>query len=222
MTLDDLIAEARASGDASLDHLAAACTIATHLSDLSDHLVGHFVDQARRDGASWAMIGQAMGVTKQAVQKRFTAGDPDLSRFTNRATVVVLKGQNDARYRGHDEVGTLHLLLGVLAEWEGLAGQAIEAAGVTQDQLAAAVVAALPPGGEARAEHSPFAASTKKALALAGRESTRLGVDYVGTEHVLLGLLYILDDPAAQLLVSLGVTKPDVDAWLARTLAAAG
>ena len=135
MTLDELISEVRADGSTSLEHLASACTIANHLSDLSDHLVGHFVDQARRDGASWTMIGQAMGVTKQAVQKRFTAGDPDLARFTNRATVVVLKGQNDARERGHDEVGTLHLLLGVTAEWEGLAGQAIQAAGVTRNDL---------------------------------------------------------------------------------------
>src|SRR6187399_2278740 len=143
MTLDELITEARASGDSSLDQLNAACSIGAHISDLSDHLVGHFVDQARRDGASWAMIGQAMGVTKQAVQKRFTAGEPDLSRFTNRATVVVLKAQNDARERGHDEVGTLHLLLGLTAEWEGLAGQAIEAAGVTRDELGTAVEAAL-------------------------------------------------------------------------------
>ena len=222
MTLDDLIAEARAGGNASLDHLAAACTIATHLSDISDHLVGHFVDQARRDGASWAMIGQAMGVTKQAVQKRFSAGDPDLSRFTNRATVVVLKAQNDARYRGHGEVGILHLLLGVVAEWDGYAGQAIEAAGVTKEQLADLVEAELPAGSEPRRDHPPFSASAKKALALAGRESTRLGLDYVGTEQVLLGLLDIPDDPATELLVSRGVSKAGVEAWLVHALAAAG
>ena len=220
MTLDELITEARADGSTSLEHLASACTIANHISDLSDHLVGHFVDQARRDGASWAMIGQAMGVTKQAVQKRFTAGEPDLSRFTNRATVVVLKAQNDARERGHDEVGTLHLLLGLTAEWEGLAGQAIEAAGVTRDELGTAAEAALPPGGEPRREHSPFSASAKKTLAIAGRESTRRGLDYVGTEHVLLALLDLPDDPASQLLAQLGVRTDDVEPWLTEALAA--
>jgi hypothetical protein len=220
MTLDELIEDAAADGERSLDHLGAACAIAHRLGELSDHLIGHFVDQARRDGASWTMIGQAMGVTKQAVQKRFTAGDPDLARFTNRAAVVVLKGQNDARERGHDEVGTLHLLLGVTAEWEGLAGQAIQAAGVTRNDLSAAVEAALPPRGEPRREHAPFAASTKKALAIAGRESTRRGLDYVGTEHVLLALLDLPDDAASQLLVELGVSKEDVDSWLTEALAA--
>ena len=220
MTLDELITEAGADGSTSLEHLASACTIANHISELSDHLVCHFVDQARRDGASWAMIGQAMGVTKQAVQKRFAAGEPDLSRFTNRATVVVLKGQNDARERGHDEVGTLHLLLGLTAEWEGLAGQAIEAAGVARDELGTAAGTALPPGGEPRHEHSPFAASAKKALAIAGRESTRRGLDYVGTEHVLLALLDLSDDPAAQLLARLGVRTGDVEPWLTEALAA--
>ena len=220
MTLDELIEDAAADGEGSLDHLGAACAIAHRLGELSDLLIGHFVDQARRDGASWTMIGQAMGVTKQAVQKRFTAGDPDLARFTNRAAVVVLKGQNDARERGHDEVGTLHLLLGVTAEWEGLAGQAIQAAEVTRNELGAAVEAALPPSGEPRREHAPFAASTKKALAIAGRESTRRGLDYVGTEHVLLALLDLPDDAASQVLVELGVRKEDVDSWLTEALAA--
>jgi hypothetical protein len=221
MTLDELITEARASGDSSLDQLNAACSIGAHLSELSDHLVGHFVDQARRDGASWAAIGQAMGVTKQAVQKRFTAGDPDLSRFTNRATVVVLKAQNDARYRGHDEVSTLHLLVGVLAEWDGYAGMAIEALGVTKDRLLSAVEGALPAGGEPHLEHSPYAASAKKALALAGREATRLGHGYVGTEHLLLGLLDLWDDPATHLLGELGVDKEHAERWLVDALATA-
>ena len=70
-------------------------------------------------GASWTLIGQSMGVTKQAVQKRFVAGDSAMDRFTNRAQVVVLKAQNEGRDRGHREVTSLHLVFGLLAEWEG-------------------------------------------------------------------------------------------------------
>src|SRR5690349_9885847 len=129
MTLDELISKVkeRHPEGTPLDHLAEAASVADYLGELSDHLVGHFVDQARRSGASWTMIGQSMGVSKQAVQKRFVAGDPTMDRFTNRAKVVVLKAQTDARDRGHAEVTSLHLVLGLLAEWEGMAGYAIEA-----------------------------------------------------------------------------------------------
>src|SRR5688572_4371440 len=124
MTLDELISQVRSrhpDGNV-LDHLAEASSIAEHLDELADHLVGHFVDQARRAGASWTMIGQSMGVTKQAAQKRFVAGESSLDRFTDRARIVVLKAQNVARDRGDREVTGLHVILGLLAEWNGLAG----------------------------------------------------------------------------------------------------
>src|SRR4029450_598818 len=129
MTLDEMITlvKSRHPDGTALDHLAEATVVADHLGELSDHLVGHFVDQARRGGASWSMIGQSMGVTKQAAQKRFVAGDSAMDRFTDRAKVVLLKAQGDARKRGHQEVTSLHLVLGLLNEWEGLAGRAIEA-----------------------------------------------------------------------------------------------
>jgi hypothetical protein len=221
MTLDELISAVRRrhpDGNA-LDHLSEATVVAEHLGELSDHLVGHFVDQARRAGASWTMIGQSMGVTKQAAQKRFVAGDSSMDRFTDRARVVVLKAQTEARERGHGEVTSLHLLLGLVAEWEGLAGRAIEAAGVTKDEMAAAVVAALAPTGGAPMRHVPFSSGLKKVHGLIVREALRLGHDYVGTEHVLLGLLEARDDPAVRLLTGLGVTKPDAEAWTLRALA---
>src|SRR5829696_3641905 len=116
MTLDELITQVRTRrpDGAPLEQLAEAAEVAAYVDELADHLVGHFVDQARRSGASWTAIGQSMGVTKQAVQKRFT-GKPSLDRFTNRAKVVVLKAQNTARERGEPEVTSLHLVLGVLA-----------------------------------------------------------------------------------------------------------
>jgi hypothetical protein len=221
MTLDELISQVKdrdPDGD-PLDHLAQATVIAGHLGDLADHLVGHFVDQARRSGASWTTIGASMGVTKQAVQKRFVAGDPSMSRFTNRAQVVVLKAENDARDRGHRELTSLHLVLGLLTEWEGFAGSAIEAAGVSKEAVSDAVLAALPPGGEKLREQVPFSPGMKKVLELTLRESLRLGHNYVGTEHILLGLLEARDEPGAQLLTDLGVTKPGVEEWTLQTLA---
>jgi Clp amino terminal domain, pathogenicity island component len=220
VTLDELISEVigRRPDGTSLDYLADASAVARHLDELADHLVGHFVDQARRSGASWTMIGQSMGVTKQAVQKRFVAGDSSLDRFTDRAKVVVLKAQLEARSRGHHEVTSLHLVLGLLAEWNGYAGRAIEAAGTTKGAVAGAVEAALPPSAEPINHHLPFSAGLKKVHELIVREALRLGHNYVGTEHILLGLLEAEEDPAAQVLSGLGVTKAEVEAWIRQAL----
>jgi Clp amino terminal domain, pathogenicity island component len=221
MTLDELISEVRDGrpDGTALDHLADASALAEHLDELADHLVGHFVDQARRSGASWSMIGRSMGVTKQAAQQRFVAGDSTMDRFTNRAKVVMLKAQNDACDRGHREVTTVHLLLGLTAEWDGLAGRAIQAAGVTRSDLTNAAVAALPPMQEpitARLVHS--SSGLKKVHELVMREALRLGHNYVGTEHILLGLLEADDEPGATVLTGLGVSKPDVEVWTLRAL----
>ncbi len=220
MTLDELISDVRNRhpDGTALDHLAEATAIADHLGELADHLIGHFVDQARRAGASWTMIGHNMGVTKQAAQKRFVAGDTSMDRFTNRAKIVVLKAQNDARDRGHQEVTSLHLVLGLLTEWEGFAGHAIKAAGVTKDAVAEAAMDALPPAGEPTVHHVPFSSGLKKVHELIVREALRLGHNYVGTEHILLGLLEARDEPGAQILTSLGVSKADVEAWTLRAL----
>src|SRR4029079_12739121 len=90
-------------------------------------LIGHFVDRARRSGASWTDIGRSMGVTKQAVQKRFVPREAkqDFSRFTPRARNVVVASQTEAGAGGNAEVRTEHLVLGLLAEPDGLAGQVL-------------------------------------------------------------------------------------------------
>src|SRR4051794_12891893 len=104
--LDELIETITAVHGEPLEQLTTAMLTAEHLGDVGDHLVGHFVDQARRSGASWTQIGSSMGVTKQAVQKRFVpkAGgegpmDPEagFSRFTPRARNVVVAAQEAAR-----------------------------------------------------------------------------------------------------------------------------
>ena len=104
--LDELIGYVKSQDGTALDHVSAAVRISEHLDELADHLIGHFVDQARRSGASWTEIGASMGVTKQAAQKRFVpkAGDwqglleeafreHPFSRFTDRARRSVQAAQ---------------------------------------------------------------------------------------------------------------------------------
>jgi hypothetical protein len=229
MSLDALIADVKnrhPDGDV-LAHLSDAVLEAEHLGELADHLVGHFVDQARRAGASWTEIGASMGVTKQAVQKRFVprasaepASGGVYSRFTLRAKQVVEAAQLGAREAGQDHVGTEHLVLGLLSEPNGLAMQAIEkGAGVTADTVRDAVRERLGPPAESVPEHVPFTPEVKKVLDLTAREALRLGNNYVGTEHILLGLLKEEGSVGASLLTELGVDHAEMEKWIRAALA---
>jgi hypothetical protein len=230
--LGDLIDHvvAQHPGGDPLVHLADASRAADQMGDLADHLVGHFVDQARRAGASWTEIGQSMGVTKQAVQQRFVprAGhvEPDLfsdgrlSRFTLRARNVLVHAQQEARDAGNDSVQTTHLVLGLVDEPGGLAAQAIVAQGVAGDTVRAVLRAALGPAVEAVPAHVPFSADAKKLLGLTLREALRLGHNYIGTEHILLALLGDEQTPGGALLGALGVERVATEAWLAEAFEA--
>src|SRR3546814_3273857 len=121
--LDDLIDGIRQVHDDELEQLASAVVAADHLGDLADHLVGHFVDQARRSGASWTDIGRSMGVTKQAARKRFipkavgSPGDADaddgFARFTQRARNVVVAPDNEAVSARSAALPQAHPVLGM-------------------------------------------------------------------------------------------------------------
>ncbi len=207
--LDDLIAAIQKAHDQPLDQLTDAVLAAEHLGDVADHLIGHFVDQARRSGASWTDIGRSMGVSKQAAQQRFVPKEPTseegFSRFTVRARHAVAAAQEEARAAGNSEVGTGHLVLGLLREPEGLGAQALVAQGVALDVVRQAVITALPPAGGNVPALVPFDFSAKKALELTFREALRLGHNYVGTEHLLLALLELEDGDSA--LARVGVDK---------------
>ncbi|RSS37542.1 ATP-dependent Clp protease ATP-binding subunit [Streptomyces sp. WAC07061] len=198
--LDDLIEAIKKVHSDTLDQLSDAVVAAEHLGDVADHLIGHFVDQARRSGASWTDIGRSMGVTRQAAQKRFVPkadkdGDAGLDpnagfgRFTPRARNVVISAQNEARAAGNAEIRTEHLLLGLLGETEGLSAHVLTAQGVAPHDLRTAAAATLPPAQAEVPELVPFDANAKKVLELTFREALRLGHGYVGTEHLLLALL---------------------------------
>jgi hypothetical protein len=214
--LDDLIDHVRAKhpeGDA-LEHLSDAVLVAEHLGDVSDHLIGHFVDQARRAGASWTDIGRSMGVSKQAAQKRFVPrGSVDIpepgnwSRFTDRARYVVVGAQKEARATRYPEAGPEHVLLGLVADADSVASKVIVGQGAALDTVREAVLAALGTGPGPAEGHVPFSAGAQKLLALTLREALRLGHNYVGTEHILLGLLDDEATVAATMLTGFGVTK---------------
>jgi hypothetical protein len=223
--LDDLIDGIKKSTDAPLEQLGSAVLVADHLGELADHLVGHFVDQARRSGASWTDIGGAIGVSKQAAQKRFVPREsaPDMSasegfnRFTPRARNAVIAAMTEAHAAGNDQITPAHILLGLLSEPEGLAVKALAQQGFDADAVQAAVT--LPPRAPEQPALIPYDPQAKKVLELTFRQALRLGHNYVGTEHVLLALLEHED--GAGVLGGLGVDRAAVEAFIARYLATA-
>ena len=219
--LDELIDAIKGTQADPLEQLSSAVVIASHLDDTADALIGHFVDQARRSGASWTDIGASMGVTKQAAQKRFVAKVPGASsdpgpdatfgRFTPRARNVVVAAHNEANAARSPEVGTAHLILGLLAEPDALAAKAVLQAGVTLDQVRACATKALPAPVTALPELIPYSADARKALELTLSEALRMNHNYIGTEHLLLGLLE--QEPSDRgILRDLGLTRPPIEA----------
>ncbi|WP_030679979.1 Clp protease N-terminal domain-containing protein [Streptomyces cellulosae] len=221
--LDDLIAAIKKVHTDALDQLQDAVIAADHLGEVADHLIGHFVDQARRSGASWTDIGKSMGVTRQAAQKRFVpkesaALDPNagFGRYTPRARNVVMAAHNESVAARNPEGRPEHLVLGLLAEPEGLAAKAITAQGVLLDTVRQAATAALPPAVEEVPDLVPYGSDAKKVLELTFREALRLGHNYIGTEHLLLALLEF--ENGEGVLSGLGITKPAVEENIAAAL----
>ncbi|MFI1868014.1 Clp protease N-terminal domain-containing protein [Streptomyces jumonjinensis] len=225
--LDELIEAVKKVHTGALEQLSGAVIAADHLGEVADHLIGHFVDQARRSGASWSEIGQSMGVTRQAAQKRFVpkGGAQDLdpsqgfSRFTARAKNVVMAAQNEAHAARNDTITPAHLTLGLLTERESLAARAILAQDLLLDVVRQAATDALPPAADETPELVPFDAGARKALELTYREALRLGHNYIGTEHVLLALLE--QEGGTGVFAGLGVSKEAVEAYIVEAVAAA-
>jgi ATP-dependent Clp protease ATP-binding subunit ClpA len=215
--LDNLITYVKAlhPGGGPLDNVSDAMAVATQLDEQSDALIGHFVDQARRSGASWSQIGASMGVSKQAAQKRFVSRDdgglaPEgqqmFSRFTQRARNVIGAA---GRVAGTEPVDAAHLAAALLAEPDGLAAKVIQRAGLTGEQVYAAVGAGPPAAAREDADAAAlrelsFAAGGRAVFKGALKAALRLGHNYIGTEHLLLGVLFA-DGRASQALASLGL-----------------
>jgi ATP-dependent Clp protease ATP-binding subunit ClpA len=225
--LDDLITVIKEVHSEPLEQLTDAVLAAETLGDVADHLIGHFVDQARKSGASWTEIGKCMGVTKQAAQKRFVpkaptadeaaALDPNagFSRFTPRARNVIVEAQNKANKAGNNEITPAHLLLALFADPDGLAAKLLAPQGINADKVNKAIT--LPPRVEEVPVLIPFNGQAKKSLELTFRQALRLGHNYVGTEHILLALYEAEDDNGT--LHQLGVDTDRFERELVEALA---
>lgn len=224
--LDSLIAfvKTRHPGADSLQNLSDAVELADQLDEQSDALIGHFVDQARRSGASWSQIGVSMGVSKQAAQKRFvpreTTDFADFSRFTARCRRTLAAA---AVLAGGGELTDMQILAGLLSEPEGVAAQVIHGADITDDRIYG-LVGATPPNPatldstEEALQKLTFASSARAVLAGALHGALGMRHNYIGTEHVLLGVMHA-GGPAAQALGTLGLTYDRVRQDVATALA---
>jgi hypothetical protein len=235
--LDNLIAYVKTlhPDGGPLENVSDAFAVSTQLDEQADALIGYFVDQARRSGLSWSQIGGAMGVSKQAAQKRFVptkAADlfppghsKPFSRFTDRAVRVIAAA---GRLSAAEPVGAAHMTAALLTEPDGIAAKVIAAAGLSPEQVYAAVgtgpvpqVANAESGRALRAGllELEFDHDTKAALKGSLRWALRLGHNYIGTEHLLLGVTFD-GGPAGAALTGLGLSPQRAEQLVAAELAA--
>jgi ATP-dependent Clp protease ATP-binding subunit ClpC len=127
-------------------------------------------------------------------------------RFTDRARLVIVDAQNEARSLGHNYIGPEHLLLGLIHEGDGVGAKALEAMQISTDTVRGRIEEITGRGqAPPTTGHIPFTPRAKKVLELSLGEALQLGHNYVGTEHILLGLIHEGDGVAAQVLVGLGI-----------------
>ena len=235
--LDNLIAYVKTlhPDGGPLENVSDAFAVSTQLDEQADALIGYFVDQARRTGLSWSQIGGAMGVSKQAAQKRFVpakaaeelilegSGKP-FSRFTDRAIRVMAAAD---RLSAPGPVGPAHVAAALLTEPEGVAAKAIAAAGLSPEQLYAALgtgPASPLTNADAKALRAGLARlevdeDARTALKDTLRWVLRLGHNYVGTEHLLLGVTFAGGE-ASEALTGLGLPPQRAEQLVAAELAA--
>ena len=210
--LDDDLVEAD-----PLTKVSEARQRARGLAELGDQLVDHYITAARADGSSWAQIGDAMGVSKQAAQQRKVS--VQFNRYTPRARHVIVVAQEQARDWGSGVIDTEHLLLGVLAEVDGVGAKMLAILGGSIEAVSSAVTSSLTRGDQEPRGHIPFTDDAKAAITETTAAALDLGHNYIGTEHLVLGLLRAPQSKAATILNGLGITldraKDSIEAALA-------
>lgn len=231
VSLDNLIAYVlgRHPQGGPLRHLSDAILAAEELESQSDALIGHFVDQARASGASWSQIGAAMGVSKQAAQKRFVSRDDETvstgkrySHFTPRAKAALLAGEELASVSGADAIAVEHLVAGAVADPLGLAARMVHRLNVTHATLHEALGVGRAPGvSEERTREMPdlkFTSEAKASLKESLKAALRLGHNYIGTEHLLMGAA-TANGQVGEKLTALGLGRAQLDGAFALELA---
>jgi hypothetical protein len=219
------------------DRLALAAKVAAHLAQSGDRLVGHFVEEARAEGASWAQIGAHLGVTKQAAQQRHgairegrgrlrpgragrRAGGREgmFDRFTAEGRQAVVVAQREGAPLGHNYLGTEHLLLGVLAG-DGTGGRVLADLGVRLGPAREALESIIGRGPEPVAGGAiPFTPRTKRVLQMAAKNARSHGRDLAGTGTLLLALLEEGEGVAVQILERLGADDTELRTRLTSAL----
>lgn len=177
--------------------------------------------QALQIGGGWRISEEALRrFVKSLAELPQTAsrGSNLFSRFTDRARKVVVLAQEEARLMNHNYIGTEHLLLGLLAEGQGVGAKALEALGISLDQVREDVLSRIGTGSASIRGAIPFTPKAKKALELSLREALQLGHNYIGTEHLVLALLRDDTGVAAQVLQELNVKQETLQAEVLKLL----
>jgi ATP-dependent Clp protease ATP-binding subunit ClpC len=164
-----------------------------------------------------------MGAPSTVQRRRYTKGVEDLfERFTERARQVVVLAQDEARALKHNYIGTEHILLGLLREEEGLAARVLESLDITVEEVRAQVARIVGQGDEVTTGQIPFTPRAKKVLELALREALSLGHNYIGTEHILLGLVRENEGVAARILLDFDADAEKIRNEIIRMLSGPG
>ena len=143
-------------------------------------------------------------------------------RFTERARQVVVLAQDESRSFRHNYIGTEHILLGLLREEEGLAARVLESLDLTVEEVRAHIASTVGQGDEVTTAQIPFTPHAKEALEFSLREALALGHDWIGTEHVLLGLVRATDGVAARILLVFGVGADSIRNEVIRMMSGPG
>jgi hypothetical protein len=223
MDLEGLIRQVESGGGDHLERLRRASARSKEVAALADALLDHFIQEGREAGLTWTQIGEALEISKQAAQQRSSrvvralgsakavakavrgaAGStPTFARFTDKARHAVTEAQNLAEQRNHPRIGTEHLLAGLFVAG-GVGAQALTDLGL--DPQVATSALGEPEAPEALAGAKPtFTPEAKKALERSLREALKLGHNYIGTEHIALGLLMLEHGTAHDLVTGAGV-----------------
>jgi hypothetical protein len=222
--LEQLVAWVDRPNRDALELLTDAVILSGRLGEVADDLVDHFVQKARHGGASWAEIGQAIGVSKQAAQKRFVRRAPGsrrprlglFTRFASDARALTRRAVEHAHDLGSTEIGTLHLVAALTETGSGRARDALQGTGIDPAPIheAARVALESPSHDGPKSGHIPFAAESKKVLELSLREAIHGESRHIGSEHILLGVLRDQKAPGARLLAEHGVSAELLRSWL--------
>jgi Clp amino terminal domain, pathogenicity island component len=215
VTLNVLIDEVRSGFEdaPALDRLTRAVDISGQVAELGENLVGFYVDEARRSGATWSEIGQRLGVSRQAVQKRFipSAESKDRSGFWDRASIelrgAIEAARRQAQARRKTYLGTEHLLLGIIEHPQDHASRVLAACGANPVTLRGAIDGRVGTvTDESLPDETPFTQLALASLQHALREALRANASSIDTIHLALGLITVGEGVAHDVLVTLAIS----------------